>query len=843
MKKPFIACIIAIFMVLIIASCESPVTNTDNTDTTVQEKTATVVINAPGIAPALRSVMAASNLPLQERIELIESYPITIIDQDGNIEFDETVNKDGFPLEIQNLSIGETIFKVTALDGNNEMQAKGTATKTLMAGKNNIPISLNWIQKEDEAEVILDITFEDPNPISEDKVWIDIEGSGLKKTIEFDSLETAFDYIAENAENNGNYTVRIGGNRNIKNRKLYYDDKTVKITLISNDSAEKRIRIGEWGGTLIEVGKGVTLTLEKGVTIVDPISQVYFECRAFIVKEKFIMKVGSSIVKENDKGWGWVAVIVESTGNFVMDDGAIIGNKNGCTGILASGNFTMNNGTISGCFGSIDDWGSGVFVNSGGIFTMNGGSITNNVAYEGGGVCVFNNGKFIMNNGIISDNTSGKGGGVFVYGNGYFTLNNGTIYNNTSSFLMGGGVYVDWGPTTFLMNGGKIYDNNGTGIFLFCSNFNKLGGTVSDNTDYAIYAKSSVADQIAYMNKIARPEVKLTFTDTESPFASGQWDYVSLASCSVTFDATGGNWEGNTANKDITVGLKTKITPPVNPKHPIRDFLGWYTQQSGGTEFDFSTQITTETTLYARWRFHLPLTHVDEILPYLITYGHDENQDPMGFPLPVKIDLEYLDAESDWWKILESIFHAGVDVNLDLSACTMNGIDFNPISYPNELFYRPGYVISDYYDTASYVYHSGAWYHLTGIILPDIVESYSPRWYQCGWIGGNGPMLKSFSAKNLKTIPSFGFAKHLYADCSSIEYLNIPSVTSIEQYAFQNCGNLKTVILGPVPPTLESLSSFHNTHSDLEIKVPAASVDTYKEADAWRLIKEKIVGM
>lgn len=846
--------IIAIIMVMIITiSCESPVlNNTGSAPETVKEETATVVINAPGVSSVLRSVMA-SNLPLQERIAQIASYTIIITDAEGNVEFDNTVKNQEFPLEIPNLSVCKTTFKVAALDSNNKAQAEGAVIKTLIAGKNNIPITLTWMPEEDveendveengedDAEVILVIDFDDPPPVNEDKVWIDIENG--QKNIEFLSLDTAFDYIEENAVDKANYTVRLGGNRNIGNRQLYYDDKVIHITLISNDGAEKRICGGwGWGGTLI-VGKGVTLTLDKGITIVDPIS-FYFDYNVISVKEKLIMKTGSTIVKENENSWGWIGVVVESTGSFVMDGGAIIGNGRSRTGVIVSGKFTMNNGTISGSSCSIDDWGSGVWVNSGGTFSMNDGLITDNNAYEGGGVYVYRNASFTMNGGQISGNRAGYGGGVYATGNGSFTMNGGTISGNSSS--LGGGVCNYYGDSTFTMTGGAITGNSGMGVYILYSNFNKTGGTVSDNTDYAIYAKSNVADQVASMSTTARPEVKLKFTNSEPPFATGHWDNVSLAVCNVTFDATGGNWNGDTANKDITVGLKTTITPPVSPQHSRRNFIGWYTQQSGGSEFDFSTPITTNTTLYARWLFSLPLTHVDDILPYLIAYKPNEYHDPMGFHLPLKINLGDMKEESDWWKILESIYFSSVRVNLDLSACTMDGTDFNRGSQPSEFFYRPGYTWPSYTTnwTVNHVYKSGSWYYITGIILPDTVESLSLQWYRYGSVGGDGPTLKYFSAKNLKSIPTLTFEKNLYGDCSSIEYLNIPAVTSIGRYAFLDCVNLKTIILGPVPPTIEiSISAFHNTHPDLEIRVPAASVDAYKAAEYWSLIKERIIGM
>ena len=106
---------------------------------------------------------------------------------------------------------------------------------------------------------------------------------------------------------------------------------------------------------------------------------------------------------------------------------------------------------------------SGVWINDGGTFTMNGGTICN----SGCGVVVNNNATFIMNNGRITENTMinyGGGGGVCVYAGGNFTMTGGEISKNTAT-AYGGGVYVDFNTSqlksgTFTVSGNaKIIDN------------------------------------------------------------------------------------------------------------------------------------------------------------------------------------------------------------------------------------------------------------------------------------------------------------------------------------------------------------------------------------------------
>jgi predicted outer membrane repeat protein len=82
-------------------------------------------------------------------------------------------------------------------------------------------------------------------------------------------------------------------------------------------------------------------------------------------------------------------------------------------------------------------------------------------------------GRFVMNGGSITGN---RGSGVLVE-SGAFTMNNGSISGNTQS-----GVYVmDSGA--FTMSGGTISGNTAdSGGGVFCSTFTMTGGEISGNT-------------------------------------------------------------------------------------------------------------------------------------------------------------------------------------------------------------------------------------------------------------------------------------------------------------------------------------------------------------------------
>jgi len=813
-----------------------------NTPSTT-EKTSIVIYFS---GSSYRSVMAAE----EDRITRITSYHITISDPDGNIHYDDVKPVSAQPLVIDKLPIGEITFVISALDSENIILANGSATITLTAGINNIKVTLMWesnespgiiIIEKSEAEVIIDIEIDDGFA-----VLVDILDS--IQNIGFSSLDSAFDWIEENAIDNGNYTVRLKKNEKIKGRVFDYNDKLISITLISFDGIEKQISyVNNWGWNLFDIMTGVTLILDQGITLKDP-DNYYFECVPVSVKGKLIMKSGSAIKKEKtDEGWGWMGVVVAAAGEFIMDGGHIDGNNSGSSGIVVGGHFTMNNGLISGGCGSLSDFGSGVIVSSGASFVMNGGSITGNNAYEGGGVYVRPHGEFTMNGGAISNNNAGLGGGVYVQATN-FIMNGGTISNNTAS--SGGGVYHGWGAGKFTMSGGTISGNiSHYQVYILMANFIKTGGIIFGNdgttnaneaindSGHAVIAKQANSDSAfnVRMESTAGPEARLVFNYDALPIADGDWDY--FPSYTVTFDSTGGHWNGDTAGKLVTTNITYMITPPENPMHEGRSFEGWYAHPIDGTEFDFSMPVTSSITLYARWRFHLPLTNVDDVMPYLASNQSDEHLSSMGLYLPMQIDLGDMTlATSDWWKLLESIYFskkAYLRVDLDLSACTMSGTEFRPGYFPGTLFYNP-----ERDATGTYL---NAWNLILKITLPDAVESISGGWYKSGWGGGNGPQLKHFSAKNLKSIGSYSFGPYFSYDCSNIEYIDTPALTSIDDKAFYLCTNLKVIRLGAVPPILVP-DAFIGTSQDLLIKVPEASVSAYKNDTTWRLYANYISG-
>ncbi len=211
--------------------------------------------------------------------------------------------------------------------------------------------------------------------------------------------------------------------------------------------------------------------------------------------------------------------------SFTMNGGEISGNKafRGA-GVLVFGGtvsgeyseepavFTMNDGkitgnTASGYLGNLRAAGGGVYVQNNAQFTMNDGEISGNVSdHQGGGVATQDEngagGVFIMNGGSVTGNSAVNGGGIYSYSRAVKLLA-GNIENNTASSL-GGGMYVSTNPYSIELGDVLITGNSaevmGGGIWS-CP----IGTVDFVNGSFAIYGNSAekAGDDVAALNKKA----------------------------------------------------------------------------------------------------------------------------------------------------------------------------------------------------------------------------------------------------------------------------------------------------------------------------------------------------
>ena len=203
----------------------------------------------------------------------------------------------------------------------------------------------------------------------------------------------------------------------------------------------------------IPAGKDITIDLNGKVLNADG------KFNVIMVKEGGKLTLIDSKPETEHKGY------VDADGLWHL--GEIPQGAEGCT------EKTVTGGVITGGTNN-----SGVYVDYGGIFIMNGGNIVGNTGTAGGGVYVYRDGNFTVTGGSITGNTASYGGGVF--NGGTFDMTDGTISGNTAS--VGGGVYND---DTFNMTDGTISGNTavqyGGGVYNY-GMFDMTDGTISSNT-------------------------------------------------------------------------------------------------------------------------------------------------------------------------------------------------------------------------------------------------------------------------------------------------------------------------------------------------------------------------
>ena len=135
--------------------------------------------------------------------------------------------------------------------------------------------------------------------------------------------------------------------------------------------------------------------------------------------------------------------------SLTLSDCTLLGADSGNAGMTAvkvrSGSVNLINTTISHI--DSNDNGAGVYVESKGSVTMNGGAISNNGARYGAAVYL-SGGTFTMEGGNISNN-EGQNGSV-ISGDGRFVWNGGTISGNKNGSYDGGKVFstgIEYGGT------------------------------------------------------------------------------------------------------------------------------------------------------------------------------------------------------------------------------------------------------------------------------------------------------------------------------------------------------------------------------------------------------------
>ena len=321
----------------------------------------------------------------------------------------------------------------------------------------------------------------------------------------------------------------------------------------------------------------------------------------------------------------------EQNGTKTVNGGVIYGGTGSSIGtyvygggvyVVGGGRFTMEGGNIVGCTASatFQARGGGVFVAEKGTFTMSGGSIAGcttvgGLSYGGG---IYNEGTMTLSgtaeirdcHAKVSDGETAFGGGISDNGEAFQISGNVRITGCTAS---GGGMDAVSMGTGSVISGGTFdgsVQNTGTisgGTFngrvvnskmitdgIFNGEVVNDYGTISGGTFNGRVVNSKMITDGIFNGEVVNDYGTIsggTFNGVVTNYSTITEGAIS--GITVTYKANGAHY----ATQIVPRG-STAIKPVDLAKHGYT-FDGWYT--SDGAQWDFTTAVTENITLTARW--------------------------------------------------------------------------------------------------------------------------------------------------------------------------------------------------------------------------------------------------
>ena len=320
----------------------------------------------------------------------------------------------------------------------------------------------------------------------------------------------------------------------------YGDDNTAYVYLSGNAERSEQFAVKD-GKTLYLClnGYSITRTTDPTADMYDAVIRVYDGAQLILCD----CKGGGKITHSADiYGRGVRLGTSSSSGKFIMYGGEISGNRSGApsakytedgAGVEGQGsNFAMYGGKITDnhVINGLNNYGGGVYMNTGGTFKMYGGEISNNTCSGTGGGVIGSRVSLYLYGGTISNNTADKrGGGVFT--NMPLTISDSfTITGNKSE--RGGGIYIYEEDVT--INGGNITGNNAT-----------YGGGVYLIGDYHTYNTLTISGSATIAGNTATDGggIYVESGDNTSTYTKGQ-GILNINGGSITNNTATGNGGG-----------------------------------------------------------------------------------------------------------------------------------------------------------------------------------------------------------------------------------------------------------------------------------------------------------
>ena len=301
---------------------------------------------------------------------------------------------------------------------------------------------------------------------------------------------------------------------------------------------------------------------------------------------------------------------------------------------------------LTGAFSLFGDDGSDVITVNGSKLTIDGISVTHIAGETGRGVAVSSGGTLTLISGAISGNTviGDDGGGIKLQG--FFYMSGGSLSGNMAE--NGGGLHISHtgnNSATISDNAtitGNTATSSGGGIWLHRTDLNnlKIIGNVgfSGNSASESYDRDPSYDS-AYNKQISNSATwTAPFVQGYNNFDIGYSEGTPAAVYNVVFDP----WNGTpTITRTVLAGGTVGTRMPPAPALVGYEFTGWRTAPDGkGQEFGKDTKVEGNITVYAYWKA------VAAVLPRVFPIEEVEAKGPIhevADPEPVQEEEPTLD--------------------------------------------------------------------------------------------------------------------------------------------------------------------------------------------------------
>jgi uncharacterized repeat protein (TIGR02543 family) len=370
---------------------------------------------------------------------------------------------------------------------------------------------------------------------------------------------------------------------------------------------------------------------------------------------------GNSSVSGNGGGvWVYDATSILNVNDNAQITGNTAGNNGG--GIYSVGTVTINGGTIQGNeakgvggggiyakFATVNlsgavisgniggNYGGGIDLESDSILNVVDSEISGNSALFGGGGVNVDQSSFTMNGGKISGNSvstdSGcKGGGGIKLDEDtvLFEIEDVEIMENSSA-CNGGGIFIsgNYNNDINILNvafANNVASSNGGAISIIYNNLAKLNvdsaTTFSSNSAHARYQLAPI-DQPTYNAHIFATawsnSVSNGYNNYDISYTNGEQIFL------VNFESNGGS---NITRQEVV--RDETVLKPANPTRSGYSFVGWFTDENLTNPYDFTTPVTNDLILYAKWVTNPtnPTDPTDPVVPGVPSTGWAEIKSP-----------------------------------------------------------------------------------------------------------------------------------------------------------------------------------------------------------------------